>query len=186
MNEILYADSDTNHFKMIDSKVWVLAPQPISQSAGSAKQTSLPSALQSAVRFKHTDLKIVRRTVRFVRISPNRPKMVQKTAQASQTSSLSRAIKKAILIKNGQCQKTVGSKTIEGTMVWSLTPEAKVETKKIKTNPLVAGLKRVKDQTEQFKNRVTKKAPPQVTKQEKLMPVAVSVSNSFQAMPMSA
>ena len=186
MNEILYADSDTNHFKMIDNKVWVLAPQSISQSSGSAKQISLPNALRSAIRFKHTDLKKTRRTVRFVRFGPNRPKMVQKTAQTSQPSSLSKAIKKAIQIKNGRCQETIGSKTIEGAMVWSLTPDAEENPKTTKTNSFLAGLKQLKKQNEALKNKVIEKAPPQVTEQEKLIPVVVSVSNPFQAMPISA
>ena len=126
MNEILYADSDTDHFKLTSNTVWVLASQPITQQTGSVKQVSLPNALQTAVHYKHKPLTTKKRTIRFVTSKAARPKMVQASMQASRVSSLSKALKKGVQIKNGRCIKKIGPKIVEGTTVWTLTPSAPV------------------------------------------------------------
>jgi hypothetical protein len=127
MNEILYADSDTNQFKAIKGKVWVMAEQRIYQPSGSTKQASLSSALRTAVRFKYQKLKIKRKTIRFTKFKSPRPNMVQTDVQAFKPVSLSTALKKAILRKTSKSAKTAQVKIIEGAIVWTLTSNAIIE-----------------------------------------------------------
>lgn len=129
MNEVLYADSDTDRFKFISDKVWVLASQPISKQSGAAKQVGLSAALRSAIRFKHAGQSALkkRHTIRQIQYQSVRPKMVQAEMQASRAASLSQALKKAVHIKNGRCVKKIGPKIIAGTTVWTLTPKLSVQ-----------------------------------------------------------
>lgn len=180
MNEILYADCDTDHFKKISGKVWVLAPQPIYQHSGSAKQTSLSAALQSACRFKHEALRTKKRTIRFVPFHSALPQMMQTTVRTSQPSSLSRALKKAVQIKNGKCSKIIGAKMIEGATVWTLTPEPTSNTKRTKlSSSFLAALKRLPDTKTSTVDVIQQIAPFQ---DEPLLSVVASTYHTYQGL----